>query len=40
MCVRGVEKVDSFTVTTAFCGSYATDAALRAEFLAAVGHRR
>lgn len=33
MKMRGVEKQDSMTTTTAYCGVFETDAQLRAEFL-------
>jgi GTP cyclohydrolase I len=33
MKMRGVEKQDSSTVTMDYCGRFADDAALRAEFL-------
>lgn len=37
MQMRGVEKQSSSTVTTHAEGLFATDAALRAEFLQAIG---
>lgn len=33
MAMRGVQKQGATTITTAFCGAYAEDAALKAEFL-------
>jgi GTP cyclohydrolase I len=39
MRMRGVEKERSLTMTTAFLGSFRDSAALRAEFLAALGRR-
>ncbi len=36
MKMRGVEKQDSSTVTVDYCGMFAADAALRAEFMASL----
>jgi len=37
MAMRGVQKQGSRTITTSFCGAYAVDAALKAEFLRLLG---
>ena len=39
MAMRGVEKQHSATTTTAMRGVFRDDAQLRAEFMAAIGHR-